>query len=161
MSLASDEACRICTHCERAILSLNIDLHYAHCVRNLEKCKVCSDMIPKKHAEEHYLDNHAPVSCSLCSEAMDRDILTIHKGENCPQRIVNCEFCEFPLPAVDLPEHQEVCGNRTEFCSSCRRYVRLHERYNHDTSCNVVQGDTLVSNLVGWLDQSRIGIALP
>ncbi|KAL6180161.1 hypothetical protein ACLB2K_046828 [Fragaria x ananassa] len=108
MALASDDACRICTHCERAIPSLNIDLHYAHCVRNLEKCKVCSDMIPKKHAEEHYLDNHAPVSCSLCSETMDRDILTIHKGENCPQRIVNCEFCEFPLPAVDLPEHQVI-----------------------------------------------------
>ncbi|XP_004287428.1 PREDICTED: TRAF-type zinc finger domain-containing protein 1 [Fragaria vesca subsp. vesca] len=143
MALASDDACRICTHCERAIPSLNIDLHYAHCVRNLEKCKVCSDMIPKKHAEEHYLDNHAPVSCSLCSETMDRDILTIHKGENCPQRIVNCEFCEFPLPAVDLPEHQEVCGNRTEFCSSCRRYVRLRERYNHDASCNVVQDDTV------------------
>lgn len=46
------------------------------------------------------------VSCSLCSETMEREILAIHKGENCPQRIVTCEFCEFPLPAVDLAEHQ-------------------------------------------------------
>jgi len=37
---------------------------------------------------------------------MERDILDIHKGENCPQRIVTCEFCEFPLPAIDLAEHQ-------------------------------------------------------
>lgn len=37
---------------------------------------------------------------------MDRDIINIHEGENCPKRIVNCDFCEFPLPAVDLPEHQ-------------------------------------------------------
>jgi hypothetical protein len=46
------------------------------------------------------------VACSLCSETMEREILAVHKGENCPQRIVTCEFCEFPLPAVDLAEHQ-------------------------------------------------------
>lgn len=46
------------------------------------------------------------VACSLCSETMEREILAIHKGENCPQRIATCEFCEFPLPAVDLAEHQ-------------------------------------------------------
>lgn len=48
------------------------------------------------------------VACSLCSETMEREILAVHKGENCPQRIVTCEFCEFPLPAVDLIEHQVV-----------------------------------------------------
>lgn len=48
------------------------------------------------------------VSCSLCSETMEREILAVHKGENCPQRIVTCEYCEFPLPAVDLFEHQVV-----------------------------------------------------
>ena len=37
---------------------------------------------------------------------MEREVLAIHKGENCPQRIVTCEFCEFPLPAIDLLEHQ-------------------------------------------------------
>ena len=46
------------------------------------------------------------VACSLCSETMERQILAIHRGENCPQRIVTCEFCEFPLPAIDLAEHQ-------------------------------------------------------
>jgi len=53
-------------------------------------------------------DGLAQVSCSLCNETMERDILDIHKGENCPQRIVTCEFCEFPLPAIDLAEHQVV-----------------------------------------------------
>lgn len=48
------------------------------------------------------------VSCSLCSETMDRDILDVHKGENCPKRIATCEYCEFPLPAIDLLEHQVV-----------------------------------------------------
>lgn len=39
---------------------------------------------------------------------MERDTLAVHKGENCPQRIVTCEFCEFPLPAIDLAEHQVI-----------------------------------------------------
>ncbi|KVH98830.1 TRAF-type zinc finger domain-containing protein 1-like isoform X1 [Cynara cardunculus var. scolymus] len=138
MDVASDYATNICSHCDRAIPSSNIDLHYAHCSRNLEKCKICDDMIPKKHAEEHYLSTHAPVSCSLCSETMEPEILSLHKGEKCPQRIVTCDYCEFPLPAIDLFEHQEVCGNRTELCHLCNRYIRLRERTSHEVTCNGV-----------------------
>ncbi|KAJ8430710.1 hypothetical protein Cgig2_000275 [Carnegiea gigantea] len=82
------------------------------------------------------------VACSLCSETMDREILDVHKGENCPQRIVTCEYCEFPLPAIDLFEHQEVCGNRTEYCHRCGRYIRLRDRYVHETTCNGVIDNT-------------------
>ncbi|XP_057442415.1 uncharacterized protein LOC130734123 [Lotus japonicus] len=146
MEAGSDQATSVCTHCDRAIPAANIDLHSVHCARNLEKCKVCGDMVPRKHAEDHYLSTHAPVSCSLCSETMQRDILDIHKGENCPQRIVTCEFCEFPLPAVDLAEHQEVCGNRTELCYLCNKYVRLRERFSHEARCNGVQDNTVGSS---------------
>ncbi|KMT20551.1 hypothetical protein BVRB_1g005330 [Beta vulgaris subsp. vulgaris] len=145
-AIISEETTSVCTHCDRAIPSVNIDLHYAHCSRNLEKCKVCGDMIPTKHAEEHYLSIHAPVACSLCSETMEREILDVHKGENCPQRIVTCEYCEFPLPAIDLYEHQDVCGNRTEHCYRCARYVRLRDRYVHDTTCNGVAEATVSSS---------------
>ncbi|KAG9130854.1 hypothetical protein Leryth_016987 [Lithospermum erythrorhizon] len=106
-------------------------------------------MVPIKYAEQHFLTTHAPVSCSLCSNTMERDVLHVHKSENCPQRIVTCEFCEFPLPAIDLIEHQEVCGNRTELCHLCSRYIRLRERYNHEIRCcssadNVVSRDSHV-----------------
>ena len=46
---------------DRDIPAPNIDLHRVHCARNLEKCKICGDMVPKKHAEEHFLNTHAPV----------------------------------------------------------------------------------------------------
>ncbi|KAH0989064.1 hypothetical protein GBA52_000547 [Prunus armeniaca] len=146
MAVASEGATIICNHCDRAVPSSNIDLHSAHCFRNLEKCKVCGDMVPKKYAKEHYSDTHAPVACSLCSETMEREILAVHKGENCPQRIVTCEFCEFPLPAIDLAEHQEVCGNRTELCHLCNKYIRLRERYNHEISCTGVPDNTVSSS---------------
>nr|XP_043637171.1 TRAF-type zinc finger domain-containing protein 1-like [Erigeron canadensis] len=127
----------ICSHCDREIPSLNIDLHYAHCSRNLEKCKTCDDMIPKKHAEEHYLSTHASVSCSLCGETMELRDLAVHEGEKCPLRTVTCDYCEFPLPAIDLLEHQEVCGNRTEVCQLCNRYIRLRDRIAHEVACDV------------------------
>ncbi|MED6130818.1 hypothetical protein PIB30_004239 [Stylosanthes scabra] len=148
MAAETDQGTTVCSHCDRAIPSANIDLHHAHCSRNLEKCKICGDMIPKLHAEDHYLSTHAPVACSMCSETMDRDVLDIHRGENCPQRIVTCDFCEFPLPAIDLAEHQEVCGNRTELCHLCNKYVRLRERYNHDSTCNRIQDGAAGSSRV-------------
>ncbi|KAL8233790.1 hypothetical protein R6Q59_019890 [Mikania micrantha] len=59
-----DDATKICSHCDRAIPSTNMELHYFHCSRNLEKCKICGDMVPKKLAVEHYSTTHAPVQSS-------------------------------------------------------------------------------------------------
>ncbi|KAJ4967134.1 hypothetical protein NE237_018983 [Protea cynaroides] len=109
-------------------------------------------MVPKRHVEEHYLNAHAPVACSLCSEMVDREILAVHKGENCPQRIVTCEYCEFPLAALDLFRHQEVCGNRTELCNLCNRYIRLCEQLDHENRCpcspDIVAGSSRLSSMV-------------
>ncbi|CAN4115173.1 unnamed protein product [Withania somnifera] len=142
----ANQATSICSHCDRAIPTSNLDLHVAHCSRNLEKCKICGDMIPKRHAEEHFSSTHAPVACSLCRETVVREVLAIHKGENCPQRIVTCEYCEFPLPAIDLNKHQEVCGNRTELCHLCSRYIRLRERDVHESRCNEGTNNTAESS---------------
>ncbi|KAL8225459.1 hypothetical protein R6Q57_018016 [Mikania cordata] len=138
MDVAPDRSTYICSHCGKAILSSNLDLHYYHCSRNLEKCKICNDMVPKKHAEEHYLANHAPVPCSLCNETMEPELLAVHESEKCPQRIVTCNYCDFPLHAISLLEHQEVCGNRTELCHICNRYIRLREIIAHEGICNGV-----------------------
>lgn len=50
---------------------------------------------------------------------MQRNILDIRKGENCPKtkRIVTSEsVTEFPLLAIHLVEYHEVRGNPTELC---------------------------------------------
>ncbi|XP_010314593.2 uncharacterized protein [Solanum lycopersicum] len=155
MSVASDQATSICSYCDRVIPCSNLDLHVAHCSRKLEKCKICGDVVPKKHAEEHFLSTHAPVACSLCSETMEREVLGVHKGENCPQRIVTCEYCEFPLPAIDLFKHQEVCGNRTELCHMCSRYIRLHERDVHESRCN--GGTNVIAESSSLAERDRHG----
>ncbi|KAM0944156.1 putative Zinc finger, RING/FYVE/PHD-type [Dioscorea sansibarensis] len=131
-TITSDLVKTTCAHCGREIPTSNIDLHYVHCSRNLQKCTICGDMVPTKLADEHYRESHAPIDCSLCGEAVEREAWTVHKGERCQQRMVTCEYCEFPLPAVDLFNHQDICGNRTEYCQLCNRYVRLREQIAHE-----------------------------
>ncbi|KAL3023848.1 hypothetical protein AAZX31_04G088200 [Glycine max] len=60
--------------------------------------------------------------------------------------MVTCEFCELPLLAIDLAEHQVICGNRTELCHLCNKYVRLRELYNHEDSCNRIQDNSAGSS---------------
>ncbi|CAM0873245.1 unnamed protein product [Alopecurus aequalis] len=126
-----------CAHCQREIPSSNIDLHSVHCARNLQKCEHCGEMVARKLMEEHYDEYHAPVNCSLCKETLQREILDLHKSEQCTQRMVACTYCEYELPAVDLHEHQDVCGNRTELCQTCKKYVRLREWIGHEMQCHV------------------------
>ncbi|XP_025884430.1 uncharacterized protein [Solanum lycopersicum] len=109
MSVASDQATSICSYCDRVIPCSNLDLHVAHCSRKLEKCKICGDVVPKKHAEEHFLSTHAP----------------------------------------------EVCGNRTELCHMCSRYIRLHERDVHESRCN--GGTNVIAESSSLAERDRHG----
>ncbi|MCO5580009.1 hypothetical protein L7F22_033875 [Adiantum nelumboides] len=72
------------------------------------------------------------VKCTLCEEAIDRELLTLHQNEKCPQRMMACSFCDFPVAAIDLDAHADQCGNRTEMCIPCKKYIRLRERIAHD-----------------------------
>ncbi|KAL0911853.1 hypothetical protein M5K25_017780 [Dendrobium thyrsiflorum] len=60
MAMASDSITTICSHCEKGIPTINIQLHEAHCSRNLQKCSICGEIVPIKHAEEHFKESHAP-----------------------------------------------------------------------------------------------------
>ncbi|KAM7275077.1 hypothetical protein ACFE04_016943 [Oxalis oulophora] len=124
-----------CTNCNKEILTQNIDLHSAHCINNFGKCKFCTEMVPKRHAEKHYMNTHVPVTCRLCNEIVERKNYLLHKGESCLKRIVACEYCNIRLPAEDLFEHQDVCGNCKKVCNKCGRYVRLRDRVSHEYRC--------------------------
>ncbi|KAG2551802.1 XIAP-associated factor 1-like isoform X1 [Panicum virgatum] len=133
---AAAPAVSTCAHCQREIPSSNIDLHSVHCARNLQKCQHCGEMVPRKLMDEHYDENHAPMNCTLCKDTIERESWDLHKSEKCPQRMVACEYCEFELPAVDMNEHQDVCGNRTEYCQTCKKYIRLREWIGHEIQCH-------------------------
>lgn len=146
MAVTSELLETLCSHCEREIPTPNFNLHYLHCSRNLQKCTICGEMVPKRQANDHFNEAHAPVDCSLCSETVEREAWSRHKDDKCPKRIVICEYCEFPLPAVDLFEHQETCGNRTEMCHRCNKYIRLREKNNHEIQFHMGSDETAESS---------------
>ncbi|KAJ9177467.1 hypothetical protein P3X46_012683 [Hevea brasiliensis] len=120
MAIPSEQSTTICTNCDKTIPVTNINLHVAHCTRNLERCKFCGEMIPIRHSERRYSSIHVPVACKLCGETVERTNLALRKCESCPLRIVSCEYCNFRLPAVDLFEHQEIYRKQRQSCHRCR-----------------------------------------
>ncbi|KAH6557073.1 hypothetical protein KP509_1Z136800 [Ceratopteris richardii] len=139
----ASSATAYCNHCKRQIPSANLDLHTVHCKRNLERCNLCGEMVAKTRAEEHYEDVHSPINCSLCGEDVERELFTLHQGEKCLQRIVTCNYCDFPIAAIDLDVHADQCGNRTEMCIPCNKYVRLRELVSHNLHCHNDHGDII------------------
>jgi len=46
-------------------------------------------------------------------------------------RMMDCEYCELQFKAMDLCEHQDSCGSRTDVCEKCQQYVMLKEMKSH------------------------------
>ncbi|XP_037456161.1 disease resistance protein RGA5-like [Triticum dicoccoides] len=75
------------------------------------------------------------VSCPLCKETLQREILDLHKSEQCTQRLLVCQYCEYQLPAIELHEHQAVCVLATVFCETCKKNIRYREWLGHEMQC--------------------------
>ncbi|BBN05527.1 hypothetical protein MPTK1_3g13880 [Marchantia polymorpha subsp. ruderalis] len=150
-----------CAHCERDIPSSNYDLHSAHCKRNLERCRECQEMVPRMRADEHYNEYHAPAVCRLCGTKVSREHLSVHEQENCPRRMVECQYCDFPVEAAYLSAHSDVCGSRTEMCIPCGKYVRLREKNVHDVQFHGESGEAGISTREYNLPRSSGSSAVP
>ena len=48
-----------------------------------------------------------------------------------------CQFCEMSLKVIELGEHENACGSRTEPCVNCGSYVMIRDALTHD--CSVVK----------------------
>ncbi|KAJ7532084.1 hypothetical protein O6H91_14G071400 [Diphasiastrum complanatum] len=85
-------------------------------------------------------------ACSLCGAKMERVMIMSHEHDKCPQRLLACVYCEFPVAAADLETHSNVCGSRTELCIPCGKYVRLRERIGHDLQYHSQNNETGTSS---------------
>lgn len=48
--------------------------------------------------------------------------------------LLKCEFCELEVPMVQLNDHEELCGARTDVCTRCMHYVRNRDAHSHRMS---------------------------
>ncbi|KAM3297356.1 hypothetical protein ACQJBY_039302 [Aegilops geniculata] len=75
------------------------------------------------------------VNCPLCKETIQQEILDLHNSEQCTQRLLVCQYCEYQLPAIELHEHQAVCVLATVFCETCKKNIRYREWLGHEMQC--------------------------
>lgn len=52
------------------------------------------------------------------------------------KRMVTCSFCNEDKPATEIGEHLMQCGNKTEQCPNCEKYIRRAVfTYHYENSC--------------------------
>jgi hypothetical protein len=128
-------------------------MHSMGCQRNNIWCPECQHTIPKKEQEFHVhcpickvalnkLDlekhtefYHGNVICE-CGIELPREVLDLHKQNDCMQRIVSCKFCDTKLPFVQKQDHEQLCGARSIPCEICnelvpRRKMDIHRAAIH------------------------------
>ncbi len=52
------------------------------------------------------------------------------------QQLVSCSFCNEECPASAIREHLMTCGNKTDQCPNCKKYVRRAIfAYHYENNC--------------------------
>ncbi|XP_041455860.1 TRAF-type zinc finger domain-containing protein 1-like isoform X1 [Lytechinus variegatus] len=126
---------KYCTNCKEDIAEGNFIMHEVHCRRNITLCKDCQEPVPRSEMEEHFEEYHKPITCK-CGETVEKCKVEEHEKNECAQRIKHCEYCELELPFIQMAEHLNYCGSRTECCPKCQRYIQNRDRDQHDiTDC--------------------------
>ena len=47
-------------------------------------------------------------------------------------RMVDCQYCELQVKALDRYQHEDQCGSRTDVCEKCQQYVMLKKMKEHE-----------------------------
>jgi len=61
-------------------------------------------------------------------------VCELFQKDDCPKRSVKCLYCELEMPAIDLTEHHEFCGSRTDLCNKCQQYIMYKDMQKHEDS---------------------------
>ena len=123
-----------CDNCHRHVPSENYQMHVVHCKRNIQLCSLCGEAVFRSEEREHFKEFHAEINCVQCGQKTTRSDEVNHLENECGKRPIPCQYCEIALPREKMPEHQEFCGSRTEWCHKCSRYILIRDLRNHEKS---------------------------
>ena len=146
-----------CSVCGKAVPEMSLARHEAFCSRNNWSCPVsgcgavfkkgspeaeahwhcgqCGKQLDKEHQAKHEAQEHSDLQCS-CGFQGHLHALRAHKLQECPDRYIQCRFCNTavraegrPTDPSDLLEgytaHEAYCGSRTTRCGVCHKSVML------------------------------------
>ena len=123
-----------CPNCRADVPEPRLEMHVAFCERNVHRCDACGELVQRSEKDAHAAScGAAPVQCE-CGESVTKATLERHKASACLHRMVECEFCEVGFTYVELMDHSEYCGSRTENCTACLKLVQLRNMDRHISS---------------------------
>ena len=137
----TERICPACRHTPLAVTrnkgidSIVKDLR-VFCLHHGESCEwsghLCFEPEHRKSTCEFEV-----VSCRKgCGADMQRRCMETHLLEDCPQREVKCEFCEFPFTAAELKSHHESCSECPVKCPhGCELTLPRRKIEEHSPTC--------------------------
>lgn len=88
-------------------------------------------MINSEQVNAHRREFHSLVVCDQCGVSIEAFKLPEHKKTLCSKRILMCKYCKAPKMAMEMSDHENYCGSRTERCDKCPDWVQLREWDSH------------------------------
>eukprot|EP01117_Protostelium_nocturnum_P006305 TRINITY_DN2276_c1_g1_i1.p1 TRINITY_DN2276_c1_g1~~TRINITY_DN2276_c1_g1_i1.p1 ORF type:complete len:987 (-),score=366.44 TRINITY_DN2276_c1_g1_i1:33-2858(-) len=130
---------KTCDNCKRPIPMANYSMHSLTCARNNYLCPGCNVVVQKSQKEQHTEEFHALTVCD-CGTPIEKRLLSQHKENECPKRIVTCSYCPLQMPYVERFEHEMKCGSQTVKCETCNKYVKKKDLPVHMVECAFSSG---------------------
>jgi hypothetical protein len=121
-----------CAHCRHFVPAASAVMHEVACARRNRCCERCGAVVARAGWEEHLAAQHMPQPCAKgCGQQIESFRMAIHLASECGERKLSCAYCGFFGSAKNLPEHEELCGNKSFRCHDCGRLLRQNQRVTH------------------------------
>jgi hypothetical protein len=85
--------------------------------------------VARKELQAYELEVHAKVQYPHCSKEFEKAALALHQ---CPRIPKQCDLCELTVPGDLLAAHRDECGNRTEQCVKCKKFIPKKSKLHTD-----------------------------
>lgn len=114
---------QICDNCHQRIPKSSFVTHSLSCSRINWYCNSCGSVIQKSQQQTHIQEKHSKITCE-CGIEIEKIFLENHKKNDCPKRLVHCDYCSLQIAYIEKYQHQIRCGSQTEKCINCNRYIK-------------------------------------
>jgi hypothetical protein len=124
-----------CDNCKQHVPESNYFMHIRHCKHRVYHCTKCSNVVKHEEKEQHENEYHIDIVCDMCGISVEAYLIDDHMDSECLERILFCQYCEFPIAARNKSDHETSCGNQTQHCELCNSFIPLQFLYDHQQYC--------------------------
>ncbi|KYB26077.1 TRAF-type zinc finger domain-containing protein 1 isoform X1 [Tribolium castaneum] len=134
----------LCPVCKEPIPKSQFESHKKNCVAVKPKPRK-PEPPPTNLEKSSYFQERKAVEDKKIAERKEKQLKKLEKfvdlghtlkGSEKKASLIACKFCELELPKLELEEHENYCGTRTDKCLQCGelvmfKYKQIHMDSNH------------------------------